>query len=290
VRIDVLPGPANVLGETPVWSPVDSRLWWVDIRAREVLSFRPSEATVDRFGMPDLACGVALRGGGGGLLVALDRALYALGRDGHLGGRLVRIEAGPPENRLNDLRCDRSGNLWIGTMWDFGARVTGALYRVAPDLSVACIRSGVRIPNALAFSPDGRTIYFADTGTGWIERSVIDDETGLPGPWRPFAAPDAAPGRPDGATVDAEGHLWNARIGGGCLARFAEDGHLDRIVPLPVSKPTACAFGATDLETLYVTTASQGLSATAREDEPLAGRTLALRADVAGLPEMTFAG
>lgn len=239
--------------------------------------------------MPDLSCGVAL-GRGGKMIVALGRALHTLGPDGNLSDPLVTIEAGPPQNRLNDLRCDRSGNLWIGTMWDFGKRVAGALYRVAPDFSVTCVRRDIRVPNALALSPDGRTLYFADTGTGWIEQAELDDVTGLPGPWRPFAAPDAAPGRPDGATVDAEGYIWSARIGGGCLARFTRDGRLDRIVPLPVSKPTACAFGSADLRTLYITTASQGLSAENRAHEPLAGRVLAIRPGVEGLPEDVFAG
>jgi sugar lactone lactonase YvrE len=105
-----------------------------------------------------------------------------------------------------------------------------------------------------------------------------------------LAGEDAAPGKPDGATVDAEGFLWNARFGGGAVARFAPDGRLDRLLDLPASQPTSCAFGGADLETLYVTTATQGLDREALAREPLAGRLLALEPGVRGLSEPRFAG
>ena len=289
MKIEAVPGPANVLGETPVWSAAERRLWWVDIRSSEVLSWRPDDGALARWSFPDLACGVALRRSGG-LIVASRKSILAFNPDSGCSSPLMTVETDPPQNRLNELRCDRSGNLWIGSMWDLGLQVSGALYRAGADLEITRVRTDVRIPNAIALSPDGRTLYFADTGTGKIEQATLDPDTGLPSPWRTFVKADAAPGRPDGATVDANGYLWNARIGGACLARFAPDGRLNRIVPLPVSNPTACAFGGSDLETLYVTTATQGLSKAERAAQPLAGRLLALKPGVTGLAESKFAG
>lgn len=152
------------------------------------------------------------------------------------------------------------------------------------------MRTGIGIPNAIAFSPDGRTMYFADTQNGCIERAEYDQATGEVGAWRLHVAADAVPGRPDGAAVDAAGYLWNARYGGGCVARFAPDGRLDRMVPLPVSQPTSCAFGGPALATLFVTTARQRLSASVLAAQELAGSLLAFEPGVAGLPEPAFAG
>jgi sugar lactone lactonase YvrE len=138
--------------------------------------------------------------------------------------------------------------------------------------------------------PDGRTIYFADTAVGRIDCAACDPDTGVVGPWRAFADAGIGPGKPDGTAVDAEGCLWNARYGGGCVVRIAPDGRLDRVISLPVSQPTSCTFGGADLATLFITTATQRLSEAQRQSEPLAGALLAVDVGVAGLPEQAFAG
>ena len=188
--------------------------------------------------------------------------------------------------RLNDAKADAAGALWFGTMRDFGADDAGGLWRLAPGGVPERMRESVRVPNAIAFAADG-SLFFCDTRAGTIERAPPG---GRPLAWSPFAAADVAPGAPDGATVDAEGFLWNARWGGGALARITPDGTLDRLVALPVTNPTSCAFGGPGLATLYVTTARQGLSPEALAAEPLAGALLALDVGVAGLPEPAFAG
>jgi sugar lactone lactonase YvrE len=139
----------------------------------------------------------------------------------------------------------------------------------------------------LCFSVDGRRAFFADTPRGCIEVADLEPGTGDPGAWRLFDD-GKAPGHPDGATIDAEGCLWSARPGGGCLARFTPDGHLDRLVLLPVSRPTSCAFGGSDLRTLFVTTSRQRLSAEELATEPLAGRLLALDVGACGIAEPSF--
>lgn len=286
-EVSALPSSANVLGETPLWCSAQNLLWWIDIRAPALMAFDPENVSVKRWPMHEVICGIALRRGGG-LVVALKDALYGFDPVAGLSKTLVTVERDLPQNRLNDVRCDRNGNLWVGSMWDYGKGVSGALYRIDSYFNVLCVRTEVRIPNALAVSPDGTILYFADTSTGTIEQTRLDPETGLPGTWEHFAHAQSAPGRPDGATIDAEGFLWNARQDGACLARFAPDGQLDRIVALPVSKPTACAFGGSDHMTLYVTSATQGMSQTQLSSEPLAGRLLSLRPGVAGLLDAEF--
>jgi sugar lactone lactonase YvrE len=188
--------------------------------------------------------------------------------------------------RLNDAKADAAGVLWFGTMRDFGADDGGGLWRLAPGGAPEQVRRGVRVPNAIAFAADGG-LFFCDTRAGTIDRARRHGDRLA---WSPFADAAVAPGAPDGATVDAEGLLWNARWGGGALARIAPDGTLDRLVALPVTNPTSCAFGGPGLATLYVTTARQGLSPERLAAEPLAGALLALDVGTAGVREPAFAG
>jgi sugar lactone lactonase YvrE len=223
-------------------------------------------------------------------VVAVRHALHGFDPQTGALSLIARVEDGPPENRLNDAKCDPAGRILCGSMWDYGLRTNGGLYRVEASGAVTRMRGEVTVANAIAFAPDGRRLYFTDTRKGVIEQADYDPASGSTGPWRPFAAADAAPGRPDGATVDAEGFLWNARYQGGCLARFAPDGRLDRLVPLPVSQPTSCAFGGEGLRTLYVTTARQKLGEDELAAQPLAGALLALDVGVAGVEEPLFGG
>lgn len=288
-NIIVAANSGDVLGESPSWLASEQCLYWIDLRAPALRRLDPASGTVESWAMPDLIGAVVGRRSGG-LVVAVRHALLGFDpRDGEFVA-IANVEDGPPDNRLNDAKCDPAGRIFCGSMWDFGLRTTGGLYRVDMTGAVTQLRSGVTVANAIAFAPDGRTLYFTDTRQGAIEQADYDPATGEIGPWRRFAAADAAPGRPDGATVDADGYLWNARYQGGCLARFAPDGRLDRLVELPVSQPTSCAFGGPDLRTLYVTTARQKLSAEALGAEPLAGALLALDVGVAGLVEPLFAG
>ena len=133
-------------------------------------------------------------------------------------------------------------------------------------------------------------MYFTDTADGRILAYDYDREAGLPGAPRVLVDPDGAPGHPDGSTVDETGCLWNARYAGGCVARFRPDGRLDRVIELPASQVTCCAFGGPALDTLFITTATQNLGAEARAKEPLAGGLFAVDVGVKGVAEPRFAG
>jgi sugar lactone lactonase YvrE len=148
--------------------------------------------------------------------------------------------------------------------------------------------------NGLAFSPDGRTMYHADTTSHRIDRYDFDAATGEasnPRPFQRFPADKAASdygGRPDGAAVDSEGAYWCAMFEGGRLLRFAPDGALLREVKLPLRCPTMVAFGGADLRTLYITSASHKRPAAERLQYPLSGQLLSMRVDVAGRPEPLY--
>ena len=270
----------DILGEGPVWCPRAQALWWVDIKAPAVRRWEAATGAVRSWPMPEPVGSLALRAGGG-LLVALKRGLAFLDTDT---GALT--PAAPPHGedadmRFNDGRCDRQGRFWAGTMGEADPTPRGHLYRLDPATGVAAVLHGIAIPNGLCWSPDGRTMYFADSPTRTILAFAYDPATGTPGERRVFAHVEA-PGIPDGAIVDAEGYLWSAEYGGGRITRYAPDGRVDRRLALPVSQPTCCAFGGADLSTLFITSCRTSL-------EPLSGALLACEPGVRGLTEPRYA-
>jgi sugar lactone lactonase YvrE len=193
-----------------------------------------------------------------------------------------------PDMRFNDAKVDSGGSLWVGTMRNnVGPQgqeldvefAGGVLYRIDPNGNVSEWKHGVGIPNTVAWSPDRKKFYFADSVANAIysfdyhERiqAISDVSTLLVG---------HPQGLPDGSAVDAHGYLWNARYGGGCLLRIAADGRIDQTVSLPTSNPTMCTFGGQHLKTLYVTSA--------RSTDRLSGSLFAMAVEVGGLPENRF--
>lgn len=286
-------GAGNGVGESPVWD--DGVLRWVDIPAGAVFAMTPDGA-VSGIDVGDLACFVALRRRGGAV-VGLHRQLAYLDFDTGSTTTFLDPEPDRRQNRFNDAGVDPAGRLWFSTMQnnitDEGGETpvteaTGALYRLDPDGSCRRMLDGVGLPNTLAWTPDGSTMYFGDTMANRIRRYELDadgeicDATDLHGP--------PPPGGCDGSALDAQGYLWNARFGAGCVVRFAPDGRVDARVDLPVTNPTSCCFGGPDLRTLYVTSARFGLSDAALAENPHEGGVVALDVGVAGRPANRFAG
>jgi sugar lactone lactonase YvrE len=277
----------QTLGESPVWSIREQALYWVDLRERALHRLDPVARRHSRWPLPGLVGGVVLDADGG-LVVALQSGVYRFEPASASLALLVTVEPAACGNRHNDTKVDRDGRLWTTTMRDYGAAATGSLYRVDADLRVKHVLGGLRVPNALAWSPDDRVLYFADTRDGRLRAYEFARETGELGRMRVLVDDGVLPGRPDGATVDSAGCIWNARYGGGCVARNTPRGTVDRIVGLPVSQVTSCAFGDADLRTLYITTATQRMTAAELAAQPSAGALFALRVEAAGMPEPAF--
>lgn len=236
--------------------------------------------------MPDLVGSIALMSRGR-LLVALRDKIVAFDPQTQTFEAVAAIESGNSDMRCNDGRCDRQGRFWFGTMNNITRGPEGSLNVLDRKHLCAEKLSGIQIPNGLAWSPDGRTMYFADSLTYTIYRYAFDPQTGAIGERRLFAQ-TTPPAIPDGACVDAEGYLWSAEYGGWRLTRYAPNGIIDRSIELPVANPTSCAFGGPDLDILYVTTATQQLTAQELARQPLAGTILALSPGVRGLSEPSY--
>lgn len=282
----------NATGESPVWQAQEMALYWVDIPAGRLHRWQPDGKTASWQADEMLAC--IARSPAGHWLGAQETGLFKLTpqTDGRLSAdKLAGVEHARAQMRFNDGRCDRQGRFWASTMQtNMGADAVGALYRYDPknDGVVGHLAAQIEdliVPNGLAFSPDGRTMYLSDSHPS---RQLVwafdyDIDSGTPHNRRVFIDMNNHPGRPDGAAVDAEGCYWICAIDAGQVLRFTPDGKLDRAISLPVKKPTMCAFGGDRLDTLFVTSIRpQGIDLS---DQPLAGGVFALNPGVKGLPE-----
>ena len=224
----------------------------------------------------------------------MENGLFAITphADGSLDSRLLAsVTHALPGMRFNDGRCDRQGRFWAGTMMmDMAAGApVGAMYRYNAGQAepLTAQLQGFIVPNGLAFSPDGNTLYLSDShpDVQKIWAFDYDTDTGTPHNRRLFVDMSKHPGRPDGAAVDAEGCYWICGNDAGLIHRFTPEGKLDRSLAVPVKKPAMCAFGGANLDTLFVTSIRP---AGDLADQPLAGGVFALRPGVKGLPEPAF--
>jgi sugar lactone lactonase YvrE len=284
----VLPARA-LLGEGPIWDTVNRVLYWVDIKSPAVHRFDPTTGRDTEWPMPETVGCLALRAGGG-LVVALRSGFHFFDPETGAIQAVFAPELDRPQNRFNDGKPDRRGRFWAGTMHDHETDATGALYRLDPDRSCHRMVDGVVISNALCWSPDGRTMYHADTMRRIVWAWDSDAESGEIANRRVFVTLSDNEGNPDGATVDAEGFVWLAHWDGWQLTRHDPTGRTERVVRLPVQRPTCPAFGGPALDVLYVTSASIGLSPEALAAQPCAGGLLALHPGVRGVPEARFGG
>ncbi|MBO0820649.1 MAG: SMP-30/gluconolactonase/LRE family protein [Nocardiopsaceae bacterium] len=273
------------LGEGPYWNPDDECLLWVDIpegrlHRTDVASGATDSVTLD-------AVSAAFPVAGGGILTAGGHQLtrrFLVGEEEKQPPRVVAEAPARDGVRFNDGAIDPAGRVWIGSMDTDEKQPLGQLYRLEYDGTLSPVVRKVTVSNGLGWSPDGALLYYVDSPTRKIDMFDYDSASGELTGRRVFADLRYADGVPDGLTVDADGCVWVAMWGGAAIRRFTPAGKPDVMLPVPVARPTSCAFGGPDLSYLFVTTASVGLPEDTRAAQPLAGRLLRLRPGPLGLP------
>jgi len=287
-----LPGvPPSLLGESPLWLGDEQLLLWLDIPGRQLNEWRPADGRHRHWALPtEAGCIVPLPGGP--LLLAMRDGLWRFDR---ASGQRQSLAAAPydtAKQRFNDGRADPQGRVWVGTIHEPRDAAAASLYRFANG-RLDRMAGQVTVSNGLAFSPDGRTLYWSDTKAHVVYALDFDGSDGSLSRQREFirfeprtATSDLSHygGRPDGAAVDSDGAYWVALFEGQRLLRLAPDGRVLRELTLPVRCPTMPCFGGSDLRTLFVTTSRENRPADERAAQPLAGCVLMLRVVVPGLP------
>jgi len=301
MTLQVLPLPPSELGESPFWHPEESTLYWVDIAGRQLLRANTFMGEVQRWDMP-AEPGCIAPFAGGGLVIALRTGIF---RARSWGGALEHLATLPYDTatvRANDGKCDPQGRLWVTTVDETKACDAAALYSVdcrSGSAQVQCHARGALTGNGLAWSPDGATLYWADTPRHTVYAFSHAGATNVLGDRSDFVRVAPKPdgwhwsdrryqGRPDGAAVDQHGHYTAAMYEGRVLCRFAADGSLQQEMELPAQCPTMPCFGGDDLRTLYVTSARKGRPADELDLLPDSGSVFYRQVPTPGLPVQFF--
>ncbi|WP_411269213.1 SMP-30/gluconolactonase/LRE family protein [Sphingobium sp. SCG-1] len=247
----------DLLGEGLMWSARQNAVYWTDILGQRVNRLLLDSDQVDSWKMPGTIGWVVEREDAPGFVAGLDRRIVTLTLDPLTIGTLADPDRAG--NRMNDAKADAAGRIWFGTMSMDGAQPTGAFYRLDADGAVARVDDGYRIANGPAISPDGRTLFHTDSGLRTVYRFAIGNDGSL-GDREIFIRFEDDWGDPDGMTLDADGGLWIACWGAGCVMRFTPEGRRDRSITLPTSQVSNCIFAGERLDMMFVTSASDGVN------------------------------
>lgn len=260
-----------LLGEGPVWDAVNKSICWVDILKGNIHEFIPAKDEYRIIAVNDLIGAVALCTDGN-FLAALKSGLSLVNRKSGDIKFLCHPEAHLFQNRFNDGKCDPAGRFWVGKMALSENDATGNLYMVDKGFSHSVKINGVTVSNGIAWSPDKKTFYYINTPTYRVVAYNFDVQTGNISNKRLAIAIPTKAGPPDGMTIDNEGMLWIAHWNGWQVARWnPQTGEKLLGIPLPAAYITSCTFGGEDLQDLYITSASVGLTEKQPDEQPLAG-------------------
>ena len=289
-QVELVVDAHAVIGEGALWNSAEQVLYWVDIMGNKLHIHDPS-GDADRVTDIGQPVGTVVVRASGGLMLALKDGFAAFDPASGELDLLHDPEAHLPENRFNDGKCDPAGRFWSGTMAIDPVEGAGALYCMETDLSVRKVLDGVSISNGIVWSLDGTRMYFIDSLRYDVQVYDYDVGTGTIDNERVAFRVPREVGLPDGMAIDAEGMLWIAHFDGAKVCRWhPESGEILQTIELPASKTTSCAFGGPDLETLYITSGSLGMTDEEKEREPHAGGLFAARPGCRGVESFQFGG
>lgn len=274
----------NMLGEGPLWCAREQALWWIDAHQPSLWRWQPESDRAQSWSLPKPPGCLALLEDGG-LLIAFRSRFAVMPR---AGAELRWVDVPLTwlgDERFNDGKVDRRGRFWVGTIDRSLSRPIGRLYCMDDLQGFRRVDQGFVLSNGIGWSPDDSTLYFSETHSRSIYRYDFEVGRGQASNRRVFVQLPDGTGGPDGLTVDADGGVWSAHFGRGCIKRYLPDGDLDRTIELPVSCPTSCTFGGPEMRTLFVTTARLGLSEAQLAAEPSAGALIAVDVPETGIVE-----
>jgi sugar lactone lactonase YvrE len=275
----------SVLGEGSLWHPVENVLYRIDIDSGFLFTLKPESGKETKYELGQKV-GTVVPIDTGGVMVALKDGIYAYNLKNRQLKLLVSPEKELTRNRFNDGKCDPAGRFWVGSM---GPRYEASLYRITANGACDKMVDSVTISNGIVWTEDKKTMYYIDTNTGEVRAFDYDNSTGDITNARVVIKFPSGIGMPDGMSIDSEGMLWIAHWGGYCVGRWnPATGKMIAKIEIPAPNVTSCAFGGKNLDVLYITTASTGMSANDLIKYPDSGKLFVANPGVKGVKANLF--
>lgn len=270
-----------LLGESPVWNSFDNSLYFVDIKNPSIHRLHFPSGCFESISAPS-EIGCILFSQDGKLIAAMQSGLAHVNFETSKYSYFSSIDTDRLSNRPNDGKCDKAGRLWIASMDNNEVKPSGRLWCISHLTKPKIWDSNFVIGNGIDWSPDGKKLYFTDS----VNRSIFiydyDLSNGSIKNKKIFATIPKGYGFPDGLTVDSEGYIWSAHWDGWRITRYAPNGAIDLVVEVPVPRPTSLTFGGSNLNRLFITSASYGLTAEDLARSPNSGSIFAYESSVPG--------
>jgi len=285
----IIQAPISLLGEGPHYEQQSNRLIWVDIEGFKIHRLNVFDQKVETINTPQRV----------GAIVPTDRDTYICGMEDGIYeldfndkqfSLIVPLEPERPDHRANDGKCDPLGRFWIGTYHMGPLSYSGQLYSFTDgELRAKPHLAEIGCSNGMAWTKDQKTYYFIDSPTKKVDAFDYDIEAGIISNRRTVIEIGDQDGMPDGMTIDQDDNLWIAHWGGACITHWnPRTGECIKKIKFPVSQVTSLCFAGPNFDTLYVTSASIGLSEAQLEEEPLAGSLFKLQVDAKGKENNIF--
>lgn len=283
MSLNLLFNPHCLLGESPVWNPLDNSIYFVDIKKPTINRFCINSGLVDSIVTPSEVGCIVLKEGGG-VVAAMQSGLALVDFNYQKYSFFSSIDNDLPNNRPNDGKCDKAGRLWIASMDNKEVNPTGKLWSISPTAPPKIMDKNFVVGNGIDWSLDSKQMYFTDSANRTIFSYDFNLAEGTIKNKRVFAKVSDSDGFPDGLTVDSQGFVWSAHWDGWKVTRYDPNGLVDKIIELPVPRPTSLAFGGPNLSTLFITSASIGLSKKELAKAPLSGALFGFASSISGRP------
>ena len=281
----------NENGETPIWVEEDNQLYWVDAAKGYIFKYADNDLGYIKYEPKYQARALVRRGDKGWVIVTNSNGIAFWDEQSNQCELIVDPYENDDDMGFNDATADRQGRLLVNSFrYSQLDAADGSIYSLEPDLSFRKIDTGLKLPNGMGFSPDGKKLYVAEMFNGVLLAYDYDTRTGDISNRQIFAEIPSEKGFPDGLIVDAEGYVWTGHWGGWQVTRFSPNGDIDQEIKIPVEIASCMGFGGKDLNELFITTAWKSLSEEQRKEQPEAGDLFKIKLDIKGIPEAKFKG
>ena len=276
----------NQLGEGAIWNHITQEFWHIDIEGQSFFITDISTKKTVTYPL-DEKIGTIVPSSTGPIL-ALASGIYAYDLASGNQSKIVNPEDSIDNIRFNDGKCDAKGRLWVGSMGLDQKQYRASLYKINNDGSAQQMLDSITISNGIVWTSDQKTMYYIDTPDENVKAFDFNLETGSISNER-VVIEIGGIGFPDGMAIDAEGMLWIALWNGNIVSRWNPNtGKMIGQVNVPAHNITSCAFGGSNLDSLFITSARVDMTKDELETYPLSGSVFVVVPGMKGVKSNSF--